>query len=239
MSIAEKLTTIAENEQKVYEAGQKKGYDDFWDTYQQDGNRASAAYMFAYWDAKLITPKYDIVSPTSAQGMFYYSTISGDVEEFFAKQGRRLDLTGITNTYGINQIFRGCYNITRVGVIDGSNCSQFIETFYGCPALETIEKLIFTDKLTNYGATAFTNCIKLKNLVVEGTIARNFNISPCSSLTVDSALTIIRALKDNSGTTDAGKYTVTFHNNVVTQLSSALCDGIPALDVIKNKGWSY
>ena len=34
MSIAEKLTTIAENEQKVYDAGQKSEYDRFWDSYR-------------------------------------------------------------------------------------------------------------------------------------------------------------------------------------------------------------
>ena len=34
MSIADKLTTIAENEQKVYDAGAKSEHDKFWDSYQ-------------------------------------------------------------------------------------------------------------------------------------------------------------------------------------------------------------
>lgn len=239
MSIAEKLTTIAENEQKVYEAGQKSEYDKFWDTYQQNGNKTSYAYAFAFWDASLVKPKYDLIPTVSAQGIFYECDIAGDIEEFFANQGITLDLSKINSSYGVNQIFRGCRNLTRIGVLNCSNCTQFIEVFYADVKLETIEKLILSEKITTYGTTAFTSCSRLKNLTVEGTIVRSFNISPCSSLTVDSALTIIRALKDNSGTTDAGKYTVTFHNNVITQLSSALCDGVPALDVIKNKGWSY
>ena len=37
MSIAEKLTAIAENVPKVYEAGQKSEYDRFWDAYQNNG----------------------------------------------------------------------------------------------------------------------------------------------------------------------------------------------------------
>ena len=39
MSIAEKLITIAENEERVYESGKKAAYDRFWDVYQQNGNR--------------------------------------------------------------------------------------------------------------------------------------------------------------------------------------------------------
>ena len=39
MSIAEKLVTVAENEQKVYDAGKQAEYDAFWDNYQVYGNR--------------------------------------------------------------------------------------------------------------------------------------------------------------------------------------------------------
>ena len=39
MSIAEKLQQIAENEQNVYDAGKKAQYDEFWDNYQNKGNR--------------------------------------------------------------------------------------------------------------------------------------------------------------------------------------------------------
>ena len=37
MSVADKLTTIVENEQKVYDAGKQAAYDWFWDRYQLDG----------------------------------------------------------------------------------------------------------------------------------------------------------------------------------------------------------
>ena len=46
MSIAEKLELIAENEQKVFDAGKKSEYDEFWDNYQKksDGS-ARTSYI--------------------------------------------------------------------------------------------------------------------------------------------------------------------------------------------------
>ena len=38
MSIAEKLTKVAENVPKVYEAGKKDEHDKFWDEYQTTRN---------------------------------------------------------------------------------------------------------------------------------------------------------------------------------------------------------
>lgn len=67
MSIAEKLTTIAENEQKVYEAGKKSEYDRFWDIYQDEGNpmRYYATFSGAGWTDENFKPKYNIVFNSS------------------------------------------------------------------------------------------------------------------------------------------------------------------------------
>ena len=65
MSIAEKLQIVAENEQKVYEAGKKTQYDEFWDAFQDYGNKTNYANAFGgYWNEKTLRPKYDIV-PTN------------------------------------------------------------------------------------------------------------------------------------------------------------------------------
>ena len=78
MSIAEKLTTIAENQQKVYEAGQKSEYDRFWDEFQENGNRNHYFYAFSYhnFDDTTYNPKYPIktgISNTGGQNLFYSS----------------------------------------------------------------------------------------------------------------------------------------------------------------------
>lgn len=112
MSIAEKLTTIAENQRRVYDAGYavadhhgqitanlryqeglEEGYqngktdgisigaanehNDFWDTYQQNGNRRNYFCGFGGvgWTDKHFEPKYPIIA-TAADYMFYASNIT-------------------------------------------------------------------------------------------------------------------------------------------------------------------
>lgn len=84
MSIAEKLNTIATNQQAVYDAGYSAGqevggdtsaayeqgvtdgkqaeYDRFWDSYQQNGSRANYCYAFAgpCWTKETLKLKYPI-----------------------------------------------------------------------------------------------------------------------------------------------------------------------------------
>lgn len=73
MSIAEKLTTIAENEQKVFEAGKQKTYDEFEDNYTENGTQTMCDYMYAGrgWNANTFKPKNKL-TPTSAHRMFAY-----------------------------------------------------------------------------------------------------------------------------------------------------------------------
>ena len=62
MSVADKLNTIAENEQLVYRAGQKSEYDKFWDKFQNYGKTEN------------YNPKYPIKcssGTTSGRYMFY------------------------------------------------------------------------------------------------------------------------------------------------------------------------
>lgn len=63
MNRAEKLTTIAENEPKVYEAGKQAEYDAFWDTFQNKGGAMRYHYTFfgSHWNDTNFKPKYDIV----------------------------------------------------------------------------------------------------------------------------------------------------------------------------------
>ena len=62
MTIAEKLQTIAENEQKVYEAGVKSEYDRFWDIMQANGTRTNYARAFygEGWRTETFLPKLSV-----------------------------------------------------------------------------------------------------------------------------------------------------------------------------------
>ena len=61
MSIAEKLKTIAENEQKVYEAGQNV----IWDYLTNYGEKTNYSGAFSSWGMEYFHPNIKI-TPTSA-----------------------------------------------------------------------------------------------------------------------------------------------------------------------------
>ena len=76
MSIADKLNTIAENEQLVYRAGQKSEYDKFWDKFQNYGKTENYNYAFSMgrFNDENYNPKYPIKcssGTTSGRYMFY------------------------------------------------------------------------------------------------------------------------------------------------------------------------
>ena len=59
--------------------GKQAQYDEFWDTYQNYGNRTFYQYAFAgrgAWKPKILKPKYDI-KLTNAQGMFAFFQETG------------------------------------------------------------------------------------------------------------------------------------------------------------------
>ena len=82
---SQKLVTIAENQQKVYNAGYEKGktesgdsrYDTFWDVYQDNGNRTNYQYAFGGhgWRQATFQPKYPLTNISNAQSMFAYARI--------------------------------------------------------------------------------------------------------------------------------------------------------------------
>jgi hypothetical protein len=61
MDIAERTLQIKEDFDKVYEAGKKAEYDDFWDAFQKYGNRTDYNAAFAYaFPSKKYNPKYPL-----------------------------------------------------------------------------------------------------------------------------------------------------------------------------------
>lgn len=172
-TIAEKLQTIAENQQKVYDAGVEAGkaqgddsyYDTFWDDFQAKGNRLSYGYAFSNgWGDGAFKPKYDL-KPTYAAGMFQYSNITS-LKDKLEQLGRRLDTSQAST---ISQMFQGA-KIKDIPIIDASNVTNMSYAFGSKPKVETIEKLILSNKLTNVG-NAFGQATELTHVIFEGTIA--------------------------------------------------------------------
>lgn len=129
MSIADKLTTIAENQTKVYEAGKKAEYDEFWDTYQENGNRTSYNYAFArVWNDKFYNPKYPIICSAntySAESVYTNSAITDTKVPIIIRNTRA------------DSIFQDCVSLKRIPSLTFENLSRFAATcFRNCKALE-------------------------------------------------------------------------------------------------------
>uniref|UniRef100_UPI0026160F66 hypothetical protein n=1 Tax=Massilibacteroides sp. TaxID=2034766 RepID=UPI0026160F66 len=154
MSIADKLGTIYENEQRYAilndslerrlngeEIVGESYYDAFWDTLQLNGTRRQYGSTFGYaWNDALFKPKYPFHALTDCSNMFYYADIS---EINITHTGKFLFLASSSSTFSDG--FYGS-SIQKILVdIDASlsiNNYVFNETFRGCSRLKTIQKII-------------------------------------------------------------------------------------------------
>lgn len=196
MSIADKLTAIAENEQKVYDSGKTAEWSQFWDIFQQNGERTNydKAFASAGWTESTFDPKYSM-DVSNGYMMFNGSRIKVDLVDFLEKRG--LTLT-VNSRADVRYMFSNTH-FTRVGVVDLTEVTEAYTAylFYNNTKLETIDLLILADK-PYQNATIFQNCSALKNLRIQGVVASNFDAQWCP-LSVDSLMSVINALKDYSG----------------------------------------
>jgi hypothetical protein len=195
MSIAEKLTTIAENVPKVYESGKKSQYDEFWDAFQRNGTRTNYTYAFQYWGQDYIRPKYKIV-PTirCLHQLFQYNPNLKKVESAFFDFSQ-MEAAVSTNT-GAYNTFAYCEGLEEVEDI-GFPPYYYSETFYKCSKLHTIACINSNDN-TVYSQYVFWQCISLVNLTVNGTIGQNnFNLQWSTKLSKESITSVVNALSEN------------------------------------------
>lgn len=186
MSIAEKLQTIAENEQRVYDAGKQAEYDEFWDAYQDYGNRGEYAYAFGgigWTKTDMFPPKYPIKLNDLIVGNI------GIFRDFNKRATTRYDMTTICATMDCSKAVRlngmfadACVeNIT----IDMSNCQIAIEMFSCANGGGNIDKIYLkvTEKLTNAtGMFSYCNNLETISFAENSVIAVNldFTHSPLS-----------------------------------------------------------
>lgn len=196
MSIADKLTTIAENMQRVYDAGKAASggegdsfYDTFWDAYQSNGNKVDydRAFNSSAWKDASFQPKYDI-KPTRALETFAHSGIK--TSEYLKK----LDFSQCVycgSTFASSQI-------EELGVIDISSVVSgwgFTGMFTNATKLRKIERFVFPkDSKTAYNYP-FQGCVSLTDITIGGTIYKTLSFQWCP-LNKASIVSIIGALSD-------------------------------------------
>ena len=197
MSIADKLSTIAENEQKVYDAGfeagkSQGGVSDFWDIVLQKGNRNDLRCAFYMWDIDYIRPPYKLTPTNQFSGYMTFSDCKNlkKVEKAYFDFSKKA--TGTNTNASWQYTFSGCYNLKVIEDIGLTPQYSYLYTFRNCQQLETIEKL-GCDANTGF-SSPFTNCYALKNITIDGTIGKNgFNISAATKLSKASILSILNA----------------------------------------------
>lgn len=127
MTIADKLTTIAENMPRVYEAGQKSEYDRFWDAFQSNGTLTE--YSFAFGGASVndgwYNPKYPIIA-TSNTNMFRNCAITDTKVD--------IDVRGSNGTY----VFNNAEELVNVRKLIVDEVTVFTGWFAYCSALVEI-----------------------------------------------------------------------------------------------------
>ena len=207
MSIAQKLTTLAENEQKVYEAG-KQAYEDwFWDIYQNKGLRTDykGAFSGDGWTNETFKPVYDM-KPVDMFSMFNGCNVEGELPKILDNFGVSIDMSEcntFTYTFASTQF-------TRLGVIDLTNATNMSSGLSSSRLLETIDEFRLNDSGKCTFANTFTYLTALKNITVTGVIGKDWNMQWSDNLTAESIKSIINALKNYSGTDEAKVYKLTF-----------------------------
>ena len=198
MSIAQKLTTIAENEPKVYDTGYKAGinaqHKAFWDVFQDEGKRTnySRAFYGEGWTDKTFKPIYDI-QPTNAYYMFCDSTISGDLIKILSEFGVSLDLSQATE---LVKCFAAT-DFTKIGEVNTTSAASLEALFLGSEKLETIDKLILKNDGSQNLYRMFRRCYALKNLTVSGVIGTALGLghAPLSKASIESVIGAVSEAK--------------------------------------------
>ena len=195
MSIAEKTLQLKQDFDDVYEAGKKEQYDDFWDSYQENGTRTNYNYAFygRGWTNKTFNPQYDIM-PLTANFMFSDArNLTGDLDELIKKQGIKFDTSKCTT---FTNFANSAIGITKFPPIDLTSVTTVMgNTNSFSYSTGLIELEIIITSTTPFMNTTFNRCDSLKKLRITGTIGQNgFDIHWSTKLSADSLKSIVNAL---------------------------------------------
>ena len=162
---------ISEGIEQGKEIGAKEEYDKLWNGLQNYGNRTDYEYAFfgESWNDNTFYPKYDMIlgNGWSATCMFRKSLIT-NLKQRLEECGVRLDTS---KNQDFPQVFYQS-QILVIPTIDMSNADYGSDLcFANCYVLETIEKIIFSEKTVI--SRMFANCVELQEVIFEGVIGQN------------------------------------------------------------------
>ena len=215
MTTAEKLIKVAENIEKVYEAGVEAGkaqggndeyYNVFWDNFQSNGARTDYGYAFRGWSNahNYWKPKYDM-KLSGVSNMFYNFKSDVSLPELCKRADITIDWSGV-GTFG--QPFSYC-NFPDIGVID-TRGAKSLGSILAQSTIKKAEIIMKDDGSQHTLAGAFSYASQLTDLIIRGKIGDTVDFKDSKYLNKESITSIINALLD----TASGK-TVTFSKTAV------------------------
>ena len=224
MSIADKLTTIAENIPKVYDKGKADVELKFWEMLTDNGNRIHFQYAFGSSDYTGYSYVKPIKIKGNAQRIFYnYSGTEYPKNIDFSE----IDTSKAYNSEYYSMWFRYGTNITTVPDMGIPALPGYPDMYANMPNLHTIV-IVRSNENTMFTGT-FASCPKLENITFEGTIGQNISFSGCNELTHDTLVHIIEHLKDYGET---ATHTLTIGSTNLAKLSDT------EKAIATQKGWT-
>lgn len=194
MSIADKLKTVAENEQKVYDAGKSEGETSIWNIITNNWQRTNYDYGFRNWVTPSIKPPRKIVAKNISR-MFANSYVEKIEKDYF-------DISTATDAAA----FANASQLREIEDIGFGNVTTYYQAFSNSPKLHTIARLGSLE--TTIYTQTFYNNNALQNITFSGVIGRDISFQHCP-LSVTSLKSIVKHLKNYFGTADEYKYTLT------------------------------
>ena len=197
MSIAEKLTTVAENVPKVYEAGQQDVLAGFTNNYTR------TVFEYCFRDSDWSGLDYEkTIKATSI--IAAWQNYKG---EYIPANMDCSNLTIAANT--AQWTCRWASKLKYFPDIKIPVVPKYGGTWQGCTSLERIEA-VRCDENTVFDAT-FADCSRLKYVGFLGVIGQDLNMGTCSWLSKDGFIKVFECLSD----TASGK-TATFKKTAVS-----------------------
>ena len=231
MSIAQKLKTVAENQQKVYaagyaagqkaggygegyEAGQQAEYDRFWDLYQNNGHRQDYQNAFSGigWTEETYQPKYTIYHTGYPIYMVFRRCGFVDLGKAIRDSGKQV----VLDHQMLQFTFQQCPNLEVIdGVSFPTPLTYISGAFANCAKLRKIQTLPISENATTL---EFTNIPALEEISFSGVIPANISFAQSANLNGDSVESILDHLAD---LTAKPAKTLTLHATVGGKLTDA------------------
>lgn len=253
MTTAEKYNKlITEKIPAVFEAGKAQGgggdpTEAFLEIYLENGNRQNVSYAFSgeCWTEEMLSKIKYVIKPIEktisnryAQGVFYRLNRRGSSQ---------IDMTEICKRFDFSECFdlSSLFNNAKVKnvTVNASKAQTLSQIFAGNDS-GVIENITLTvsEACTQYYQAFYYQSKLTKVRFTDGSvIAESIDFARSNLLTVESAKSILKALKDFTGTGNEYTKSVTFHADTWALLDAEGTNsptGTTWAEYVANKCWN-